>query len=170
MFYREHASRTYNSMVYAASVILPELPFGLLTAITYTYGSSRNDQRAARLIWSLRAPMYFISGLRYDAGRYLIFLAVFLLTNLLAVSLCHIIGLLSPNLVIANSLCGTSTCAWLFALVVVLMRDGMMIVDDDDDLISHPLHYVFAAGRLSDHPKRHWRLVDLDALHRCVPS
>jgi hypothetical protein len=37
VFYREHAARTYNSLVYAASIIIPELPFALITAVLYTY-------------------------------------------------------------------------------------------------------------------------------------
>lgn len=37
VFYREHAARTYNSLVYAASIILPELPFAVITAVLYTY-------------------------------------------------------------------------------------------------------------------------------------
>lgn len=91
VFYREYAARTYNSLVYAATVILPEIPFALCTAVLYTI------------------PLYFISGLQYDAGKYFIFIAIFLLSNLLAISLCHVIGLLSPNLVVANSLSGTLT-------------------------------------------------------------
>ena len=39
MFYREHAARTYNSLVYAASIILPELPFAVITAVLYTYAT-----------------------------------------------------------------------------------------------------------------------------------
>jgi hypothetical protein len=37
VFYREHAARTYNSLVYAASIILPGLPFAVITAVLYTY-------------------------------------------------------------------------------------------------------------------------------------
>jgi ABC-type multidrug transport system ATPase subunit len=106
VFYREHAARTYNSLVYAASIILPELPFAVITAVLYTI------------------PLYFISGLQYDADRYFIFFGIFLLTNLLAISLCHIIGLLSPNVVIANSL-----SAILFTLFSLLA--GFLITRDD---------------------------------------
>jgi ABC-type multidrug transport system permease subunit len=68
--------------------------------------------------------LYFISGLQYDADRYFIFFGIFLLTNLLAISLCHIIGLLSPNVVIANSL-----SAILFTLFSLLA--GFLITRDD---------------------------------------
>jgi ABC-type multidrug transport system ATPase subunit len=106
VFYREHAARTYNSLVYASSIIIPELPFAVITAVVYTI------------------PVYFISGLQYDADRYFIFFGIFLLSNLLAISLCHIIGLLSPNVVIANSL-----SAILFTLFSLLA--GFLITRDD---------------------------------------
>jgi hypothetical protein len=115
VFYREHAARTYNSLVYASSIIIPELPFAVITAVVYTYAHSSpraNDltQQDLTLVQTrCRIPVYFISGLQYDADRYFIFFGIFLLSNLLAISLCHIIGLLSPNVVIANSLSGTHT-------------------------------------------------------------
>lgn len=87
-------------------------------------------------------PLYFISGLQYDADRYFIFFGIFLLTNLLAISLCHIIGLLSPNVVIANSL-----SAILFTLFSLLA--GFLITRDDIGGWWIWMHYI---GSSRTHP------------------
>ncbi len=154
VFYREHAARTYNSLVYAASIILPELPFAVITAVLYTYATFLSFLTT---FWSHLAnisiycgyvahtrsiPLYFISGLQYDADRYFIFFGIFLLTNLLAISLCHIIGLLSPNVVIANSL-----SAILFTLFSLLA--GFLITRDDIGGWWIWMHYI---GSSLTHP------------------
>ena len=48
--------------------------------------------------------MYFIAGLQYDAGRFWIFFAIYLLANLLSISIVHTICLASPNITLANAL------------------------------------------------------------------
>ncbi len=48
--------------------------------------------------------MYFIAGLQYDAGRFWIFFAIYLLANLLSISIVYTICLASPNITLANAL------------------------------------------------------------------
>jgi hypothetical protein len=40
VFYRENASRTYNSMAYAITMIIVEWPFCLAAAVLYVYALS----------------------------------------------------------------------------------------------------------------------------------
>ena len=53
---------------------------------------------------SHRVPVYFIAGLQYDAGRFWIFFAIYLLANLLSISIVYAICLASPNITLANAL------------------------------------------------------------------
>jgi ABC-type multidrug transport system permease subunit len=49
-------------------------------------------------------PVYFIAGLQYDAGRFWIFFAIYLLANLLSIAIVYVICLASPNITLANAL------------------------------------------------------------------
>lgn len=88
VYYRERASATYHSLAYTFTTILIELPWTLICTVLYVI------------------PMYFIGGLDYDAGTFFIFFALYLLYNLLALSLCQAVGCLAPNLVLANAMMG----------------------------------------------------------------
>ncbi len=113
--YRERASRTYSSLIYASTLVLVEVPFFLFNTVTFTYlpttlfllhcswtfkacRSSYSDSSSSRI------PVYFISGLEYDAGTFWIFFAIYLLGNLLSISVIHVICLSAPNLTLANAL------------------------------------------------------------------
>jgi len=49
-------------------------------------------------------PVYFISGLSYNAGQFWIFFSLYLLANLISVTLIFVICLSSPNITLANAL------------------------------------------------------------------
>ena len=56
------------------------------------------------LLYSI--PFYFIPGLQYRADKFFIFLAIYVIAQLTAISAGQMIGVVSPNLTLANALLG----------------------------------------------------------------
>jgi ABC-type multidrug transport system permease subunit len=84
--YRERASLTYSSIIYLLNIFLVEVPFALCNTVLYL------------------VPVYFIAGFQYDAGNFWICFAIYLLAYLLSVAIVYVLCLLSPNIVVANTL------------------------------------------------------------------
>ncbi|ELR10948.1 ABC2 type transporter superfamily protein [Acanthamoeba castellanii str. Neff] len=86
--YRERASRTYSSFIYLLSLIAIELPYILINTVTFV------------------VPVYFISGLQYEAGKFWIFFALYLLANLISLVVVYTLCFSAPNIAVANVMAG----------------------------------------------------------------
>eukprot|EP01087_Luapelamoeba_hula_P008964 TRINITY_DN2282_c0_g1_i1.p1 TRINITY_DN2282_c0_g1~~TRINITY_DN2282_c0_g1_i1.p1 ORF type:complete len:1497 (-),score=261.71 TRINITY_DN2282_c0_g1_i1:27-4118(-) len=86
VFYRERASSTYASWVYAFHLMGAELPYSLVTSVLFVI------------------PLYFIAGLQYEASKFFIFYGIFILFNLTSLSITQMVAVVSPNIVAANAL------------------------------------------------------------------
>ncbi len=134
VFYRERASATYRTWAYLLSLIMAEIPYILTTSLLFTYVSYLNVKCSIEffslplmLSFALiifRVPLYFISGLQYEADKWFIFYSIYLLTNLLSLSISHNIALVAPNLVFSNAVIGISYT--IFALF-----NGFLIIKDE---------------------------------------
>jgi ABC-type multidrug transport system permease subunit len=110
--YRERASRTYSSFIYLLSLIAIELPYILINTVTFVYARThRRTHRVAvlnlcRVSCVSSVPVYFISGLQYEAGKFWIFFALYLLANLISLVVVYTLCFSAPNIAVANVMAG----------------------------------------------------------------
>ena len=83
IYYREAASKTYQQFPFAASMVLAEMPYSLLCAVSFFL------------------PIYFIPGFNTAPSRAGYFFFVVLITELFAVTLGQMISAWTPSTFIA---------------------------------------------------------------------
>ena len=80
-------------------------------------------------------PVYFISGLQYEAGKFWIFFALYLLANLISLVVVYTLCFSAPNIAVANVMAG-------LVFTVLSMFAGFLIVRDKIPDYWIWLHYL----------------------------
>ena len=83
IYYREAASKTYKQLPFAISMVLAEMPYSLLCAVTFFL------------------PIYFIPGFNPEPSKAGYFFFIVLITELFAVTLGQTIAAWTPSTFIA---------------------------------------------------------------------
>ncbi|KAJ5992228.1 CDR ABC transporter [Penicillium sp. IBT 35674x] len=86
IFYRESASKTYSQFAFALSMVLAEIPYSLLCAVTFYL------------------PIYYIPGFQSESSRAGYQFLMVLITEFFAVTLGQMVSALTPNSFIASQL------------------------------------------------------------------
>eukprot|EP01099_Mayorella_cantabrigiensis_P001614 TRINITY_DN1723_c0_g2_i3.p1 TRINITY_DN1723_c0_g2~~TRINITY_DN1723_c0_g2_i3.p1 ORF type:complete len:1322 (-),score=259.68 TRINITY_DN1723_c0_g2_i3:116-4081(-) len=101
-YYREHASGTYRSFAYLASIILAEFPITIFASILWT------------------TPVYWLAGMAPDFGKFVFWFCTLTLTSLAFNSWCQCCACAAPSSEVATA---TSTGA----VTLFTMFAGFMI-------------------------------------------
>lgn len=86
IFYRESASKTYSQFAFSLSMVLAELPYSILCAVSFFL------------------PLYYLPGFHSESSRSGYQFLMVLITEIFAVSLGQMISALTPNSFIASQL------------------------------------------------------------------
>lgn len=86
IFYRESASKTYSQFAFALSMVLAEVPYSLLCAVSFYL------------------PIYYIPGFQTESSRAGYQFLMVLITEFFAVTLGQMVSALTPNSFIASQL------------------------------------------------------------------
>ncbi|KJE94261.1 ABC transporter mdrA2 [Capsaspora owczarzaki ATCC 30864] len=107
VFYREKMAGSYRVTAIAISIVLTEIPYHVIYVTFYV------------------VPMYWISGLNPDAGRFFFFYLVFFTAYLCSLAFAQFIAVVSPNPAVANALAPTLTTFFFIFAGFLIPKESM---------------------------------------------